>query len=590
MGNWTQLSLAGATEPIAAVGSGIAKVTGAISTAISIQKTALQIISALALDLLNVEALLIKAALSVLEDVLDQYIVTDAKIHMLVVPIRKRFPHNLASPYQMPEEDNSWAIDDAIDPATKKRLEAAFTRVAQYDQGNEGFMRTIIEETLVDEDDPNRPVYDEDDAIFATTFVMGAQTVVGIADLLRSIQGVLGTALQGNVMMPTTVLKTPQNLSGKTVAVPNSSRIGVLLKWENPPALQTLAKFDGVRVRIDEIAIIRSENDEIAVAKDWTAIFGGNQPSTMSDTDDEKTDVLTSDDKKSTVILQTRYEGVRNSFVDDYAKLVKNKDYYYALAYRYSLASTPSKTGDITWTKQSYFQISNIIKLRVRKKIPQTLGGTKPDWITHPSPLELIPDLKFFMALLEANINSLKSQTTGAAAALESYIKFLDAEATRYADFATDITAKVAKLGTLLQIPAAGVYVTNISASKGGTNYFIQELTRRMTDEDDSSAPPFHRNGFVAGVVMLAGAPNPAEFASVKTLMELLFGGGSGKTAFEEALDSVDRLLDDVEAKVFGDDMQTGTVPATTTGYTTFDDTLTGVAADDDDANVPFDP
>lgn len=588
MGNWTNLDIS-AVEPVEKVGSGIAKVTGAIATAIGIQKTALQIISALSLDLLNAEALIIKTALSVLEDVLKQYVVTDAKMHMLVIPVRKRPPYNLQSDFQIPPEETSWNIDESISEEKRKQFSEALTRIATFDQGNEGFLRTLYEETLDDEFDPNRPTYDDDAAIFGTVFVMGAQTVVSVYDLLRLIQGVMGTALKGNPMIPNTLIKTPQNLTVKTVSVPDTARIGMLLAWENPPVLQTLAEFDGVRVRIDEIAIIRSENDEIAIAKDWVSIFGGKQPSTLGENDGEKTNTLTSDDKKSKVILQTRYEGVRNSYVDDDKNLKKETDYYYALAYRYSLASEPDSTGKITWASQSYFQISNMVKARVRKTTPKVLGGTQPDWITHPSPLELIPDLKFFLALLQANINSLKSQTTGAATALESYTKFLAAEATRYADFATDVNAKVAKLASLVQLPAAGVYVTTISASKGGIYYFLQELTRRMTDETDTTAPPFHRNGFVSGIVMVAGAPNPAEFASVKTLMTLLFGGGGAKTAFEDALDSVDRLLDDVEEKLFGDDMQEGTA-TTTTKYTTFDDNMNPVVATDDDANVPFDP
>lgn len=589
MGNWAAFDLTAPAKPIADAASGIAKVTGTIATIIDIHKTALQIISALTTDLLNAEALLLKTALSVIEDVLDQYLVTDAKMHLLVVPIRKRPPWNLQSDFHVPSQDTSWNINEEISDATRKKFEEAITRIARYDQGNEGFLRTVYEETLDDEDDVNRPQYDEDDAYAATVIVAGAQALTGVFDMARLLQGIMGESLKGNPLVPDVITKTPQNLRGKIAAVENSSRVTVLLDWENPSVLQTFSEFKGLRVRLDEISIIRSENDQMALANDWLSFFGGNQPSVLGESDGPKENVLESDDKKSKLIYQTRFEGVLKSYADTDSSLEKEKDYYYAVAYRYSVADEPGSDGKVTWVPMNYFRISNVVKMRFRKTTPATSGGTKPDWVTHPSPLEMIPGMKFLMLNVKTQVEAIKSNTTGAASALQSYIDFLDAEATRYADYADAINAHVSKLSSMLQIPSTGIYMTAMAASKGGTYGFLQELTTRMTDETDTTAPPFHRNGFVMGLILMAGAPNPAEFESFKALMDLLFGGGGAKTAFEEALDSIDRLLDDVEEKLFGDDMQPGTT-TTTKVYNTFDDSMQGVDADDADANVPFDP
>jgi hypothetical protein len=214
----------------------------------------------------------------------------------------------------------------------------------------------------------------------------------------------------------------------------------------------------------------------------------------------------------------------------------------------------------------------------------------KPDWISHPSVLDLIPDLKFFMAMLQARIASLGDFTLGANAALQSYIKFLTAELTRYQDFADEINAKVAKLSTLLSLPAAGIYVTSIDEASGGVDTFLRTLTTRLTDTSDDTAPPFFRTGFTAGIVLLLGAPNPAEFASTKALLELIFGAGSGNTPFEDALDSIDNLLSSLEDTVFGDDMKPGTPPESTVSKKTFDDQMNPVDASNSTANVPFDP
>lgn len=587
--NWTNLSLAAPAEPIKDIASGISKVTNAIATAIGIQKAILSFLSTFALDLLNAEALIIKTALSVLEDTLKQYVETDAKMHVLVVPIRKRPVYSLVSDYQMPEEEDSWTINDAIDSETKKELQEALERVSRYDQGNEGFARTVIEATY-DELDPNAPTYDSDDAVHAVVFLCGAQTMLGVYDLLRALQGVLGTALKGNPMIPNTLIRTAQDLKAKPIATKSSPRIGTMLSWTNPPALQVLTEFAGTRVRIDEIAIIRSTNDEVANAKDWMAIFGGNQPTALDDDETEQEDALDSDDELSSVIRIFKYDSVRNSYVDDDEDLEKKTNYYYAVAYRYAIADEPTNDETPEYEAQDYHQISNVVKVQVKDEVPSVSGGPKPDWFTHPSPLEMIPDLKFLMALLQNQISALKSQTTGAASALSSYVKFLAAEAQRYSDFAEEINNKVAKLSALLQIPSTGIYITTISSSKGGVDYFLQELTRRLTDESDTSAPPFFRTGFTAGMVLLLGAPNPAEFASTKALLDLLFGSSSTQTAFEEAVDSLDRLLDDLEDKTFGADMQEGTAPTAASRQKTFKDDMTAVDADDADANVPFDP
>jgi hypothetical protein len=417
----------------------------------------------------------------------------------------------------------------------------------------------------------------------------GAQSMLGVYDLLRALQGVLGTALKGNSLIPTTMTRTPQDLKVKPIAVPNSSRVGARLTWTNPPILQTLAEYDGVRVRLDEIAIIRSTNDDVMNAKDWMAIFGGSQPEYMGTGTNEVDDALESDDELSKVIKLYRFDGVRDAYIDDDEDLEKGTAYYYTVAYKYALADDPVGTGEAEYEVQKYQQISNVVKVLVEDIVPSTRGGIAPDWFTHPSALDLIPDLKFFMALLQNQLNALGSFSFGSSAALQSYIKFLTAELTRYQDFAKDINAKVAKLATLLQLPAAGIYVTTISKDSGGTDYFLQEMTRRLTDESDDTAPPFFRNGFVAGIVILLGAPNPAEFASTKKLLELLFGSSSAQTAFENALDSIDALLDSLEDKTFGDDMQEGT-STTTTSSKTFDDAMNPVDASSTDANVPFDP
>lgn len=585
--NWSNLSFKGVLDPIEGITSGISKVTSAITTVLTIQKTLLQTIAALMLDLLNIQALLIKAALSAIQVILDSYF-KGGKIHLLIVPIRKQAAYKLNTEFSGPLADDEWAIYDELTEQQRTDFQETVKQVMEADQGNEGFARTIIE-SLDDLGDDNRPQYDEAGAIYAVVVLAGAQNIVGILDLLQAIQGIMGITLRGNTLIPPAIETSPQDLKVTPIASQTTTRIGVLLEWRNPPPLITLSNFDGSYLRVQEVVVIRSTNDEAMMAQDWSSFFI-SQPTELGENESEKSDVLTSLDDETKVIKQFKFFSGRNTYVDDDTSLKKNTDYYYATAFRYAIAPPPGPDGKLEYITQNYHKISSVVKVRVTDDVPSTRGGVPPDWLTHPSPLDLIPDLRFYFTLIQAYIESLKVQGSGAKTAIESYIKFLEAEIKRYQDFQIEVVNRIARLAKLFQLPAAGIYVTTIDLSSGGNNAFKRELIQRLTDTTDESAPPFFRNGLTAGFVALAGATNPAEIAPVKTLMSLLFGGSSVSTAFEQAVASIDAVLAEAETITLGEDMQSGTAPETPVSYKTFDDSMTGVPASDPSAKVPFDP
>jgi len=586
--NWTSFQIdLGPVNPIA---SGVLALTDAVSTALAIQKSVVSVVANLALDLLSVEALLIKTALKVIEDVIDAYVITDAKLHALVIPPRRQIPYKLPSEYIMPQEENSWAINDLISAEDKAQFQKSLRVIAEHDQGNPGFARTFVE-SLYDEHDPNKPEYDENCAIFSVAIVAGAQSMLGLYDLLRALEGIFGATLRGNPLIPATVTRTPQNLKGQPISAPGSNRIGVRLSWTNADALQTLVEYDGARVIIQEIAIIRSLDDQVMVADNWGSVFGAEQPTPLTEDESEKQNVTASGSSK--LIRIFKYDGIRNAYVDDDEDLAKGRDYYYVLAYRYAIAE-PSEGSphNLDITHQEYHHISNVVKVRVRDdKVPTTHLSVQPNWVTHTSFLDMIPDLKFFMKLVENYIKALRSRISGAASALETYIKYLQAEVDRYSAFAEDINNRIAKLASLLQVPATGIYMTVIAEDSGGNEALMHQLIKRLTDETDATAPPFFRNGLVGGIVLVAGAPNPAALTSTKTLISLLLGlESNATTSFEDAINTIDATLNQLENTTFGADLKPGTAPAETVAYDTFSDEMEGVVATDGEANVPYDP
>jgi hypothetical protein len=267
--------------------------------------------------------------------------------------------------------------------------------------------------------------------------------------------------------------------------------------------------------------------------------------------------------------------------------LKTNVDYYYTVAIRYAIA-TEARNGELQYVTQNFHKVSNVVKVRVNE-LPLTRGGVPPDWISHSSPLDLIPDLKFFVKLIQAYLESMKVQSVGAKNALTMYIKFLEAEIERFNTFQQEIVSRVARLIRLFQLPTVGIYTTVISLPRGGTRAFRDELITRLTDQDDDTAPPFFRNGLTAGLVLMAGAQDPTELDGVKGLLSLLFGGGAEdaiSNPFQDAVDSIDRALSTVTTPNLDISMVPNTQPPAPAdpAYETFDDSMEGVPADDPSA------
>lgn len=588
---WNALADAVASlEPIQDAATFIANIVDAISTAITIQKSVLDILATLAVDSLDVPALAVKTALSVLEETIAQYLKFDANVHTLIVPLRRQLPETFYSEFSMPYPSDEWTIGSTLGDKSKRIFHKTLEEVARADHGNLGFARSVIE-AAQDEGDPNAPRFGPDAATFGVVILGGAQSIVALYELMRLLEGLFGTALKNNPLLPREITPAPEDLHANPIGVSDAPRIGVRLKWKNAPTLQSLANFQGVRVRISELAIIRSIDEEILKAQNWMDIFGNLQPAPLPKDSAYKKNTLISQNKMSSVILQQRFDGVTHVYIDDDPTLDKWQPYYYALAYRYEMADEPKNPKEkLTYTLTNFFTISNVVQVLIEDELPSTRDSISPDWLAFPSPLDLFPKLKFLLALLQAGIGAAGSMTLGASTFLKSYIAFLDAELTRYLNFVEEINALVAKLASLLQIPAVGLYITTIETPTGGIDAFLQEMVRRLTDRADPSTPPFIDSGVTTGVVVVMGAPNPAQFKSTQQLLELLLGLSKGFAPWQEAMDSLERLVGFIEDKYFKGDMTEGSEPVSPPSHTTFNDAMAPVEASDASANIPYDP
>ena len=603
-GHWQKLSFD--FGPITPLAEAVQTLADTINIALSIIKTATDIIATLLTDFISAEAMLIKAALTAIDDVLKQLIQGTAKLHMLVVPPRK------ALPFIDTLDTTDWTAYN--NPFTQvgptptmedsrnfyEKLDSVFKVLG----GNPAYGRTVLE-SLVDPNDQNRPQYGPTDAYFSVVILAGTTSILELIGIIMALTNVFKGSLR-NPMLPTEIARPPQDVRARIIAAPNTPRIGVRLSWKNPPTRQELRAFDAAQpliTQIREVAIVRSTDPSMVQAKTWDTLMAGFQPTQLGSSDTEKTDVKTIKTPKGTTVLKYLgkfdWAGSPESYVDSDPVLAKGtyNKYYYAVAFRYSMAM-PDLNGKVTESShlyQRYSAISNVVTAQADKdRIPSCRTGNFPDWDATPNVLDLIPDLKFFLALIQNYVETMKSQLVGASSALLSYIAFLKSEIARYSAYAAAISDRVRALAELMRFPQSGVYVTLIANSKGGTQDFIGQLTSRLTDETDATAPPYFRYGVTAGVVLFAGAPNPADLASVQELIALLLGLNSGQSALGQAIESIDNVVGLLEkAPVFAPDMTVDTSGTTTTtiaSQQTFNDALEPVDPGSTDANVPFDP
>jgi hypothetical protein len=595
-GQWKSLSFD--LGPIKPLADGLKTLTDTLTTILTLVKTATDVIAALTLNILSAEALLIQAALQAIEDVLTQYIEGAAKIHFLVVPPRKVLPPDAQSLMALSPYENDLALHLRPEVVEQMDFTAKLDAVFNVLGGNPAYGLTVAE-SLADERDLNRPQYTFTDAYFAIAIVAGGTSILELYDYVIRLMAIFDGALKSRKMMPAVVTRAPQNLRVRTIAAPGTPRIGVHLDWTNAPTEQILTNFgeQNVKVRIDEIAIVRSTDPRLMMARTWDALLGGYQPPPLSGLERQHTDIKTIKNAKGTTTLLAvlKFDNAQDSFIDNDSALIKGQDYYYTAAYRYSLL-VPDANGKYSQAvSQRYAQIGSVVKVRVdADKVPFSYGGTPPDWDATPSALDLFPDLKYFLALLRDYVETLKSQAVGPASALQSYILFLKHEIDRYVAYAQMVNDRLASLIELMRLPQSGIYVTLIDSATGGTPDFMGKLTQRLTDENDPTAPPYFHHGVTAGVVIFAGAPNPAALASVQALLSLLLGLSTGPTAFEQAVNSIDQVLTAVEQKTFAPDMTV--LPPSTTATTTpsssatFTDALVPTTTDSPDANIPYDP
>jgi hypothetical protein len=334
----------------------------------------------------------------------------------------------------------------------------------------------------------------------------------------------------------------------KALVVPLTGGIGVNLTWDNIGSVITFPSFFSDQHIVTEFFVIRSTDLQFRSFTSWSQAFTV-QPD-PNDPNDLPEEGLTK------VIARVTNDSFISSYNDGDSALEKNTIYYYAIVPRIAVNKVDEVVSDFdAEIVLPLGELSNVVRVEF-KRPGDCKAGEPPDWIATESIGQLFPIIEDIIGEVRLLLAWLRSWGFSADNPLEPIIAAI-ADLVARAEAALAILDEInRRIAALLQVPVLGMAATSFTVPRGGINAWNRELGKRLSDRSDPSRPPFDKNELVAGVVVVAGAPNLDALQSVMTLIELFFGGGSDSNPVLDAIESIDVAVDQLEAVSFGDDLQ----------------------------------
>ena len=497
----------------------------------------------------------IEAALRALLDEIERFIdglLQGTGAHAIFVPVQKKI---VALDINGTPETPPPGAPDSSDELDNQGLiaNASSTVLSFVDDasratgGNAGFYRTLTE-SLVDEGDINRPRFTPDFAVAGGALVFGANSVRDLSAIIALLESFIklgdrDDALRNNLL-------PLENLRAKTLPISTASpaRIGVQLDWDKILPAFTMPFLSAETVVIEEIFVIRSTDQRIRESFNWNDVFP-DQPS-----DDINILPVQGDTQ---VIRRIQNDSFVSRYIDKEESLVEDGVYYYAVAPRYSI--TTDLPGTVTFSLDEEIlpmgPLSNVVRVEFKRPV-DSKGAEPPDWIGTPSLAKLFPIIESLINQIKLLVAELGSRSLTGPNHLDRIIKQIEALLKR-ADKALAIIAEInALLRGLLSQDVGGISATVFTVRTGGMAAWTAELARRLSDTSDPSRPKFDvGDELVAGVVIVAGAPNLPSLTPFLTLLKLFLGSDNEPNPLLDAINAVDVAIADTEKIVFAENL-----------------------------------
>ncbi len=545
------------------------------------------------------------AALTVAIDEIDEIIEkfrTAIGVHALFVPV---LPVGEEVPIY--EQEESWVFwEDPPDPDTGDyfSLDPAAVPLFQFNPpvsegsgGNWGFFAEYAA-SLDDEGDDARPVYKDDHFVMALTLIFGAKSLGALITAAFRLFKLLKKLTP--FPMDRYILPVPQNLRVETVtpfpaetaalvsAATNAEDIegsdtAVILTWDFPDIIDIRDFFPDTQVTI--------------VSRSLYSRLDTPFPDTVSGEVLELHEIQRDDDVPS-LNVKTVISG-----------LDPDKEYYFSVGYNVELVETVpvyvtrsdgkiitdnndqpipelDENGEAiteeTTTLLEHYDTSNSVRVKLSELGNVTSGlpqSELPNWVGLKGPAVLLPPVEEALTGLQDLLRTLRDSLL--ATIVDDFTDFID-DMKEYSQFYLERVQALEEVLTLLEELLRAldleIYAYGFSG-KGGTNLLRSEMNSALFDPATVNRPPFEGGGdFVAGLVLVGGAPISSPIDGLVTFLKLIFGdvftkiksmtpveeasGIEEETDLSEAIDTIERLAGEATTALEDLEAMTGLEPA----------------------------
>ncbi len=517
------------------VSSSIASVVTLVEEYIELARRALEIAKGVGLPGGGVDPL--AAAAQGLLDVVEG-LLHAGKVHALFVPVGKVLPTppGATAPPTIEDLQASLDVDLTGSGVDLAKAGPAYLRTVGQAGGNKGFYNQFLQ-SLMDPLDQDRPQYfGQFDAVAMLVVLAGAPSLALGLEAAAGLNRIFRPPTNGD--LTARVIPAPQNVFARVVGVPTSTHIGVRVSWDPPKDVLPIY-FPGVSLSVNRYALIRSTSARALSATSVLDLF----------TTRDLTEGLVLEDGADTHKVIAVGSGSNSSYLDDDDSLDPTAPYYYAVAWEVKILENGNETTI------PFDRLSNVAKV-VPRAPSRATHGVPPDWAAYGSAVDLFPDIAASIELGIDRLRAFTTKTQGAAGQVNKTFALADNSLTRLENDVAALGVQFERLAAMLSQPTPGLFVTTMSSGRGGNAYLIAELAKRLNDVSDPTRPPFDDNEYVTGVCIVAGASNLGELQPIIDFFSTFFGASSPSNSLLSVLTSLDAIVTQAEATVFGQNLQ----------------------------------
>lgn len=531
-------------QEVRSVVDAVTSITGALNGILSITKTALEVVKNLASTAsANPLETVINQTVTELEGFIDG-LTAETTAHAIMIPIQKQYygrgeripadkvpPDQSISSSAALEEDGGFPLREP-DTSTIQFINESATATG----GNQGFWKAVSV-SLLDNGDDNKPEFPSDFAVGGVCLIFGASNYSELQENFDLFEQLLETGNRATLSSNT----RPVAKNVRTKAVPilgTTSQVGVQVEWDAVPPVVGIPLFSDEQLVITEVFVIRSSDPLFREQFNWNQAFSVQPTNSLSDLLEEG---------ENKVIARLRNDGVIRRYIDTDEHLEEEKIYFYGLALRYTIDDVVQPMGNI----------SNVVRTVFTRRTQSTRRSVAPDWWATPSLIALFPDLERLINTVRlevAGIGSRTSSNSGINTIIEQTITQIDLLLTQGEELLARIEKTTGKITALSTKQLAATSATTFSVSTGGMTAWMGELANRLSDETDTTRPPFDEDELVAGVVIVAGAPSIPQLQAFMTLLGLFFGASAANPILD-AVNAVEVVTRSAETLVFDQSM-----------------------------------